>query len=41
VATPFDPTEVLRSIKSGSQHWHRQDAPQINQTEKAQAATAA
>jgi DNA-binding response OmpR family regulator len=40
VAKPFETSEVIRTVKSGSQRWHDQDAPQINHTERRRAATA-
>jgi DNA-binding response OmpR family regulator len=41
VAKPFDSSEVIRTIKSGSQRWNDQDAPQITRIEHERAATAA
>src|ERR1017187_1093444 len=37
--TPFDPSEVLRSVKSGWQHWHHRDELQTDRTQQRMAAT--
>jgi DNA-binding NtrC family response regulator len=39
LATPFNPTEVLRSVKSGWQHWHHRDELQTDRTQQRMAAT--
>jgi len=40
VATPFDSSEVLRSVKSGSQRWHDRDEPEVTHAERRLAANA-
>ena len=39
LATPFNPTEVLRSVKSGWQHWHHRDELQTDRTQQRMAST--